>query len=684
MIRKTFDELKLTGQLPSPPGVGMKILKLTQGEDFSAEEIGRTIMADGALTGRLLKIANSALSGGARPVTTVSEATMRLGIRSVRNVALGLSLVSAYRSGNCSAFDYDRHWSMSLARAVSAQSISRALRIGQPPEAYILGLLADIGTLALACVYPDAYGQIQQGCSGNQEALRAAEHKRFEIDHAEVGAYMIEEWGLPAAFADAIQNYEGCPHTSQSTADGNELMRILQHAHCLAEVCLAQADDPHIDWARLHRGLEVLRAELGMEPAPFKEFCDSVIREWVEWGATLHVPAQKGADVSRIAELAALQSSSPAVSAARLVVQEPASAPAEDIMNPTDVSARAQEAARDHDPSGRATFNTLRILAVDDDPMSLKLLERLLLKSGHQVVCAKDGNEALQLALEINPQVVIADWMMPGLSGVDVCRSLRRIESGRDIFFLLLTGRGEEDRVVEAFDAGVDDFVVKPFNARILMARLKGGQRVIELKEQVEAERRTVRSQVAELGLLTRKLRTAALTDVLTELPNRRYAMKKLEQEWDSSVRNNRPLSVIMIDVDHFKKVNDVHGHDVGDIVLKETAAGLRKATRQGEEPARLGGEEFLVICANTSKEQAKACAERIRSGIENNQIKGGSFDGRVTASVGVAERVASMTTLDALIKAADEAVYAAKSGGRNQVRCSNDAPVGPVQAKSA
>lgn len=680
MIRKTFDELKLTGQLPSPPGVGMKILKLTQGEDFSAEEIGRTIMADGALTGRLLKIANSALSGGARPVTTVSEATMRLGIRAVRNVALGLSLVSAYRTGNCSAFDYDRHWSTSLARAVSAQSISRALRVGQPPEAYILGLLADIGTLALACVYPDAYGQIQQGCAGNREALRAAEHKRFEIDHAEVGAYMIEEWGLPTAFADAIQNYE----SRQASADGNELTRILQHAHCLAEACRASVDDATVDWTGLHRGLEVLRAELGMEPVPFKEFCDSVVREWVEWGATLNVPAQKGVDVGRIAELAAQQSSAPVSATMEHVVPVAASAPTDDIMNPIDVGAFAQESVRAHEPSGRATPNSLRVLAVDDDPMSLKLLERLLLKSGHQVVCAKDGNEALQLALEINPQVVIADWMMPGLSGVDVCRSLRRIESGRDIFFLLLTGRGEEDRVVEAFDAGVDDFVVKPFNARILMARLKGGQRVIELKEQVEVERRTVRSQVAELGLLTRKLRTAALTDVLTELPNRRYAMKKLEQEWDSSVRNNRPLSVIMIDIDHFKKVNDVHGHDVGDIVLKETATALRKSARQGEEPARLGGEEFLVICANTSMEQAKACAERIRSAIQGNQIKGGTFDGHVTASLGVAERGTSMTTLDALIKAADEAVYVAKSGGRNQVRCSNEAPASPVQAKSA
>ncbi|MBK7875094.1 MAG: HDOD domain-containing protein [Planctomycetes bacterium] len=672
MIKKTFEELKLTGQLPSPPGVGMKILKLTQGEDFSADEIGRTIMADAALTGRLLKIANSAQSAGARPVTTVSEATMRLGVRAVRNVALGLSLISSYRAGACSAFSYDRYWSLSLARAVAAQSISRAMRIGQPPEAYILGLLSDIGTLALVCVYPEEYASLLASTGGNRRALREAERKRFEIDHAEVGSYMLEEWGLPTAFADAIQHYEERTQSREET----DLTRILRHANCLAEVCLT-TEGEKVDWASLASGLERMRTELGLAEEAFNEFCNAIIREWVEWGATLKVPAQKGVDIARIALLAAQQPlpTDELVDASALVDGTPSS--------PSGGTSVVEGSKSDLTQEARVPQASLRILAVDDDAMSLRLLERQLTKAGHKVLCARDGNEGLQLALETNPQVVIADWMMPGLSGLELCRSLRRIESGRDIFFLLLTGRDEEDRVVEAFDAGVDDFIAKPFNARILMARIKGGQRVIELKEQVETERRTVRSQVAELGVLTRKLRTAALTDVLTELPNRRYAMKKLEQEWDSSIRNNRPLSLIMIDIDHFKKVNDVHGHDIGDVVLKETANVLRTTARQGEEPARLGGEEFLVLCPNTSLVQAKACAERLRAAIEANKIRGGSFDGHVTASLGVAERTADTATPDALIKCADEAVYAAKSGGRNRVCASPSLSTNSTHAKA-
>ena len=204
MINNTFEELKLSGDLPSPSGVGMKILKLTQGEDFSTEEIGQTIMADSALTGRLLKLANSAQAGALEHITSVEEATIRLGISTVRNVALGLSLISANRSGQCMSFDYDRYWSHSIARAVAAQVLCRALRIGNPPEAYICGLLSQVGYLALASVYPEDYSTVLQSWKSRESSkLVAMERKRFGIDHREIGALMLGEWGLPEAFGDA-------------------------------------------------------------------------------------------------------------------------------------------------------------------------------------------------------------------------------------------------------------------------------------------------------------------------------------------------------------------------------------------------------------------------------------------------------------------------------------------------
>jgi two-component system cell cycle response regulator len=184
------------------------------------------------------------------------------------------------------------------------------------------------------------------------------------------------------------------------------------------------------------------------------------------------------------------------------------------------------------------------------------------------------------------------------------------------------------------------------------------------------------------MGLLTRKLRNAAHTDALTELPNRRYALARLEAEWEASSTNRaRPLSAILLDIDHFKKVNDTFGHDVGDLVLKEVAMVLRANTRQGEEAARLGGEEFFVVCANTDEEHARIAGERLRAAIERHTISGPGFHGGVTISVGVAQRTLGMANQDALIKASDHAVYAAKAAGRNRVVAISD--LGPI-AQSA
>src|SRR5262245_43203608 len=154
MPSKTFEELKATGALPSPAGVGMEILRIIQNENCSVDELAKVIQSDPALTGRLLQIANSALAGAARPCATIKEATMRLGLRSVRSVALGFSLVSAHRAGACEAFDYGVFWSQSLARAVAAHVMSARFKVGVPAEAFVAALVSDLGSLALATVHP--------------------------------------------------------------------------------------------------------------------------------------------------------------------------------------------------------------------------------------------------------------------------------------------------------------------------------------------------------------------------------------------------------------------------------------------------------------------------------------------------------------------------------------------------
>ena len=182
---------------------------------------------------------------------------------------------------------------------------------------------------------------------------------------------------------------------------------------------------------------------------------------------------------------------------------------------------------------------------------------------------------------------------------------------------------------------------------------------------------------------MTRKLRSAALTDTLTQLPNRRYAMKRLKQEWESAVRNSRPLSVIMCDIDSFKRVNDNFGHDTGDVVLREVALSLQAHARASDVLCRLGGEEFLIINTSTDVATAATAAERLRVAIEQNVVEHGTFNEAVTVSLGVAGSTPEMTSVDDLIKAADEALYAAKQAGRNRV-CVKEEPPRPGQAGGA
>lgn len=630
MIREQFEELKHTGQLPSPSGVGLKILVLTQDANCSLDEIVQVIQADPALTGRIIKLSTSVQLAGHHQISTVKEAAIRLGLRTVSNVALGFTLISGNRSGRCDGFDYDHYWSWSLANAVAAQMISRELGISQPAEAFTCALLARIGRLALASVHPTEYGDVIARVETNAELeLVEVERDHFRIDHRQVAAAMLADWGLPPAFGEAVQCFELEDLSVQlEDPQSYDLVRLLRVSALIAEACVADSDSQPHHWGTLKRICE----ELDVKAVEFCKLFDKIVEQWTEWSGLLKVPTN-------------------------------------DVLPTSELERRSAELERQKKAvEARGSKDGLRVLAVDDDPVSLRLLVRHLENAGHRVFTATNGREALAVALEANPQIVVTDWMMPEMDGIQLCRTLRRYGSGRNLYVLILTGRAEEDRVVEAFEAGVDDYIVKPFKPKLLLARIRGGQRVVRLQERVERDKKTQREQVAKLAVLTRKLRAAAMTDALTDLPNRRYAMKRLDMEWSNSLRASTPFSAITIDIDFFKNVNDTNGHDVGDVVLKETAKSIQRVLRRGDTCARMGGEEFLVICPNTDLEGARQVAERIRIAVARNHIDAGSFSGAVTVSLGVATRSEEADTVHMLLKLSDEAVYMAKEEGRDRV----------------
>ncbi|MCK6447695.1 MAG: diguanylate cyclase [Planctomycetes bacterium] len=651
MQENQFAELKLTGSLPSPAGVGLSILQLTQSEDFTIDDLSRTLQADPTLTGRILKLANSSAMAGARTVTTVQEACMRLGAGSVRSLALGFTLVAGHRSGKCRNFDHDRYWGQSLALAVAAQSL--AARNGGVPagEAFTCALLAHIGRLALASVHPERYATVLE-THGNatMDRLAEAEHDEFGLDHRELAGAMLEDWKLPATFTWTVSVFDRSEWTEAERDDTSRALANIVRAAWQLVPALTCADANDADACKhAFRSAEAARKTLGWTIEQLEAVHASITQDYVEWGKLMGIPVARALGLDTLARRAAEAQTERAVVGA---------APS---LRPAAPSA----------PTSTAFLTPgsgLKVLVVDDDPVLLKLMSFHLSRAGHTVFTATNGKQALGVALAQVPHILVSDWMMPELDGVELVKALRRSEEGRKMQVILLTGRDEESRLLEAFEAGVDEYLQKPFNPQILLARVRAGQRVVQLHQQVERDREEREQQLAQLAVMTRKLQVAALTDALTELPNRRFVMQHLENEIVRSKTVKLPLSVIMIDIDKFKSVNDGFGHDVGDIVLKEVASLLRRSVRSGDKVCRLGGEEFFVILPRTNLDGAVEVAERLRVACAENVIRKGAFQRAVTLSLGVAELDAVSATVDALIKTADVRVYAAKSAGRNRV----------------
>jgi diguanylate cyclase (GGDEF)-like protein len=321
-------------------------------------------------------------------------------------------------------------------------------------------------------------------------------------------------------------------------------------------------------------------------------------------------------------------------------------------------------------PSGAATDRNgpLRVLVVDDDNSMRTLLKALLAHAGYEVHEAANGQLGFEKALEVRPQIVVTDWMMPEMDGVELTRALRQTKIGRSIYILILTALEAEDKLIEAFDAGVDDFMTKPLKSRVLGARLRAGQRVVTLQNEIERDREEIRRFAAELAVTNRRLQEAALTDVLTGFPNRRYAIERFQQEWLAANRSRRPLSCMVVDIDHFKTINDTYGHDVGDLVLKETAQAIKSGLRAQDVVCRTGGDEFLVISPETDLPAAKICGERVHKSVAAMKLNVGLAQVVGSVSLGYATRDEGTADIDALIKRADEGVYLAKQRGRSVI----------------
>lgn len=293
----------------------------------------------------------------------------------------------------------------------------------------------------------------------------------------------------------------------------------------------------------------------------------------------------------------------------------------------------------------------MKVLIAEDDLISRRVLEANLLEWGYDVIIASDGLEAWELLQKPGaPNLVISDWMMPHMDGLELCRRIRQMESSGYIYFIILTAKGGKEDVIKGLEAGADDFLVKPFDRQELKYRARIGERIINL----------------ELRILE-----LANTDALTGKLNRRAFMERTDQEIQRSFREEAPLSLILTDIDDFKKINDRHGHQVGDLVLQRFTEQLSKSLRPYDFVGRYGGEEFVVCLPGADISQAGSAAERMRRRVEEMKITlpDSSQSIQITGSFGVASlSVGSKETMDLIIGRADENMYRAKREGKNRV----------------
>jgi putative two-component system response regulator len=328
------------------------------------------------------------------------------------------------------------------------------------------------------------------------------------------------------------------------------------------------------------------------------------------------------------------------------------------------------------------------ILLVEDDQLVLENLVSILAAIGEPVMTAADGAEAIGVWEHYHPRVVISDWVMPRVDGVELCRYLRARADGVSTHFIMLTMHSDKARLLDAYRAGVDDFVAKPFDPEELLARVRAGIRIGKLQADMAQKNAGSQALNAELASMNSRLERLSITDELTGVFNRRHAMFRLQEQWALATRYGRPLTIAMIDIDHFKRTNDTYGHDAGDTVLKAVAEILREQTRGTDAVCRVGGEEFLIVFPFQTVDEATICVERCRSTVEKHGFTHNDLSITTTISAGVAAKSPDLGEFSDLIKAADQALYAAKHAGRNRVhaagKTSQTQSADPVQDRVA
>ncbi|TAL33447.1 MAG: diguanylate cyclase [Spirochaetes bacterium] len=307
----------------------------------------------------------------------------------------------------------------------------------------------------------------------------------------------------------------------------------------------------------------------------------------------------------------------------------------------------------------------MKVLIVEEDQFLQNALRKLFTKQGFEVLIRAQGDDALRTIAEERIRIVVTDWVLPGpgMDGLALCRRVRKLRLPRYVYMIVITSKTRKKDIVEALDAGADDYITKPFEEEELAARVRAGIRIIEL------ENKLINNQ--------KKLMKLAKEDPLTRILNRRALFDEILREISRSSRENSPFATVLVDADDFKAINEAHGQLAGDLALVEFAKRIKDSCREYDLIGRYGGEEFLIFLPKTDREGSRVVAERIREAINAEKMIFGDASISLTASVGLCPysfsgegrgKIANEQLMDELIKKTDYALYLAKQQGKNRV----------------
>ncbi|MGA3068089.1 MAG: GGDEF domain-containing protein [Tepidisphaeraceae bacterium] len=488
MNQPLLDKILRAPQLPSLPAVAVQVLELAKQSNASISSVARVISSDPALSAKVLKTVNSSFYSLPQQVSTINHALALLGMQTVKTLALGFSLAGSLNSKKSPKFDYVRFWRQSLFSAVAARTVAKTVEAKEPEEAFLAGLLSDIGTLAMHRALGADYDELLSASEGDQVKLVKLSRERFDLDHAQVGGALAEQWKFPAGLVEPIRQHHALTQISREPAN---LIEIVFVGVLCAQVFSAKRP------GLLKKAKQELNCRFNLDDAAVKQIL-----------AEVDVQSNELADLFEVA-------------------------------------------------------------------------------------------------------------VGPG-------RTFQDIEQ-------------EARQVLEE----------------------------ISLQSQLQTHR--VQQQMQEL-------KVEASTDGLTGLANRNRFSQFMAQSLAAATASGQPLSLLFLDLDRFKAINDVHGHQAGDQVLQRTAKVIESMVGQTDLAARYGGEEIAIVLNSKDTKAAARLAEGIRQAIQNERI---AFEGKeiaVTASIGVTTSDAKhrFSSPEEMIAAADKAVYSAKSGGRNCIRISS------------